>query len=96
MPSLYLAPKGPGFSVINFSSNYNFVIIGTIFDSLSVSNKSLFHLVVEAKLTVLEACQDQSLELEAMSFFTGLVWGGRGVAWAALMSAKRASQTAAD
>ena len=32
---------------------------------MSVSNKSLCHLVVEAKLTVLEACQDQGLELKA-------------------------------
>ena len=62
---MYLAPKDPGFSLIDSSSNYNFVILRTIFDSLSVSNNSLFHLVVEAKLTVLEACQDQGLELKA-------------------------------
>ena len=59
--------------VIHSSSNYNFVIFRTIFDTLSVSNKSLFHLVVEAKLMVLEAGQDQALELEAdYELFLGL------------------------
>ena len=51
-------------------------------------DKSICHLVVEAKLMVLEAGQDQALELEAD--YEGLVRGGGGEA---LMSAKRAAQT---
>ena len=55
-------------------------------------DKSICHLVVEAKLMVLEAGQDQALELEAdYEHLQGVGQGGGG---AALMSAKRASQTA--